>query len=79
MGKMPQTAAKSEKEQLFFGLCFKSQEKRHILRGWSKGEEEMKNFEKDSIKCKVHSYITDGIIIAKHLWKAKNFCVIIIQ
>lgn len=39
----------------------------------------MKNFEKDSIKCKVHSYITDGIIIAKHLWKAKNFCVIIIQ
>lgn len=39
----------------------------------------MKNFEKDSRKCKVHSYVTGGIIIAKHLWKAKNFCVIIIQ
>ena len=35
----------------------------------------MKNVEKDSIKCKGHSYITGGIIIAKHLWKARNFCV----
>lgn len=58
--------SKESEEAAIFRLRIRNQ-KKHILRGWGEGGEETINAEKDNTKYMVHSYITGGIIIVKHL------------